>query len=623
MFHFFGRTNDGQGNSLPNWQVELVDRTTSAVVPIFSDENSTPIISVSGIANRALSDAEGNYDFFVADGVYDRRIYNDVGVFQRIDEYMPSYGSGYATIEADRAQAEREAAEAANTSAQGAATTATTKASEAAASAAIVIGAVGPMFPVYRFAPRNKTWATPSGMLDPLNVDVECNGRSFDFTKDIHAENDWTTTGTVAATYYVSSAGSDSNTGTSEADAWLSLNKVKSSAVDNAVVYLLDRWIDYNQNTAAQFNLGSNNLKIIGHPQGTLISGWRRSYDTAFMSWTAVGNAYESSASFVPTTLYSMADRKFADNGIPLQMPHVATAALAQSTPGTWHLDTGTGTLTVHMLDDRLPDVDDDWIPVTSYSGVQILTDGWFVGENLHFAFHTGAGNGAGMRFRPTTTGVAAVAKLALKNCVSMCASGNAFEIYDPLVATMDGCKGGNAHFDIFNYSTFRSSGTRAQDSTILERNCHGHAPGREAGRINGGASGSNNVSTAHGGMHIRRVGLTGHTSDNSFMADVNGCMAASYGIDMPQSEGGGLFQNGYWYQKLTGQGVTDAKGILVGCSSGSVDSGKYDLSNWNDSETAASIGEIHVSDWLGSSAISTRAGTIVKDYETGATLLP
>lgn len=96
MFHWFDTITNTRGDSLSNWQVECINLTTGAVVPIFADENSTPIASVSGFANRAVTDENGNYDFFVPSGTYSLRIYNPSGVLQRTQRYLPMYGADAA-----------------------------------------------------------------------------------------------------------------------------------------------------------------------------------------------------------------------------------------------------------------------------------------------------------------------------------------------------------------------------------------------------------------------------------------------------------------------------------------------------------------------------------------------
>jgi lysophospholipase L1-like esterase len=46
-----------------------------AAVPLYSDQNGTPIVSVSGIDNAAVSDEAGNYSYYVPNGVYTERLY--------------------------------------------------------------------------------------------------------------------------------------------------------------------------------------------------------------------------------------------------------------------------------------------------------------------------------------------------------------------------------------------------------------------------------------------------------------------------------------------------------------------------------------------------------------------
>lgn len=100
MFHYLNRIQDQNGNSIPDWQVEVVDLADgSTVIPIYADENLTPIATVSGVANRAVSDALGNYDFFVPDGKYSLRIYNADGVFQDTLRYLTMYGNAEEVVQ--------------------------------------------------------------------------------------------------------------------------------------------------------------------------------------------------------------------------------------------------------------------------------------------------------------------------------------------------------------------------------------------------------------------------------------------------------------------------------------------------------------------------------------------
>lgn len=122
MFHWFGTVTNTKGDSLPGWQIEcvqLADGTT--VIPIFADENQTPIISLSGISDRAKADSSGNYDFFVQEGTYSLRFYDTLGNFQRLQRYFPMYGNA-----PEAAIAAMEGAQAAQTAAENAAAVAQT-----------------------------------------------------------------------------------------------------------------------------------------------------------------------------------------------------------------------------------------------------------------------------------------------------------------------------------------------------------------------------------------------------------------------------------------------------------------------------------------------------------------
>lgn len=154
MFRWFGTNVNSRGDALAGWQVECVQLADGqTVVPIFADENSTPIVTVSGIANRAVVDAAGNYDFFVPSGTYSLKFYDKAGVFQRTLRYLPMYGADNATASAASAaaaaaseaaaDADRIAAQTARTGAETARTDAQ-EAQEVAETAALRAGvAVG------------------------------------------------------------------------------------------------------------------------------------------------------------------------------------------------------------------------------------------------------------------------------------------------------------------------------------------------------------------------------------------------------------------------------------------------------------------------------------------------
>lgn len=69
MFHYFNNFTNTNGDALVGYWVRALNADGS-VQPIYADENETPIVSVSGVANTAVTDSEGNYDFFIEPGIY-------------------------------------------------------------------------------------------------------------------------------------------------------------------------------------------------------------------------------------------------------------------------------------------------------------------------------------------------------------------------------------------------------------------------------------------------------------------------------------------------------------------------------------------------------------------------
>lgn len=108
MFHYINSATNTRGNALPGWFVEA--RLNNAVVPIYLDSASTPIVNVSGVENRAKVDGNGNYDFWVNEGTYDLYFYNASGVQQsptllsvqmdqtRVDLASRSVGKGASLV---------------------------------------------------------------------------------------------------------------------------------------------------------------------------------------------------------------------------------------------------------------------------------------------------------------------------------------------------------------------------------------------------------------------------------------------------------------------------------------------------------------------------------------------
>lgn len=69
MFHFFEPIRDTKGRALIGYYVRLVDGSGNGV-SLYADSNSTPIISVSGVADAAIVDSDGNANFYCNVGTY-------------------------------------------------------------------------------------------------------------------------------------------------------------------------------------------------------------------------------------------------------------------------------------------------------------------------------------------------------------------------------------------------------------------------------------------------------------------------------------------------------------------------------------------------------------------------
>jgi hypothetical protein len=83
MFHYIGTVTDRFGNGLSGWQVEIADGLS--VVEISGG-------TVPALSSRAITDPQGNFDFFVADGRYAIRYYDAAGTLRRTDNDVQMIG---------------------------------------------------------------------------------------------------------------------------------------------------------------------------------------------------------------------------------------------------------------------------------------------------------------------------------------------------------------------------------------------------------------------------------------------------------------------------------------------------------------------------------------------------
>lgn len=80
MFHYYESITDVKGNALTGYYVGVVtpdplNTTGGTDATIYADDAGTPIISASGVTNRAKVDPDGNVSFFVPTGDYHLDVY--------------------------------------------------------------------------------------------------------------------------------------------------------------------------------------------------------------------------------------------------------------------------------------------------------------------------------------------------------------------------------------------------------------------------------------------------------------------------------------------------------------------------------------------------------------------
>lgn len=79
MYHYLNDARNIHGEVLAGFFVRAVNTATNAGASLYADENLTPIVSVSGIADAALVSDDGNIDFYVGVGTYHLDFYASDG----------------------------------------------------------------------------------------------------------------------------------------------------------------------------------------------------------------------------------------------------------------------------------------------------------------------------------------------------------------------------------------------------------------------------------------------------------------------------------------------------------------------------------------------------------------
>lgn len=80
MFKYTNAFTNRSGDSLAGYFARVFDSNGNQA-DIFADDNGTPIDTISGVANAALSDENGMFRWYVAGGTYDIRFYDANDVF--------------------------------------------------------------------------------------------------------------------------------------------------------------------------------------------------------------------------------------------------------------------------------------------------------------------------------------------------------------------------------------------------------------------------------------------------------------------------------------------------------------------------------------------------------------
>lgn len=248
--------------------------------------------------------------------------------------------------------------------------------------------------------------------------------------------------------------------------------------------------------------------------------------------WTADGTAYK----ITRTNCYNVFDYANKDiYGIPIPLNWVSSASICKTTPNSWYTDEAT--VWVNTFDGRVPDKD---ILVglnlpNVYFDISNGGEIYFRG----FDFCSGAPNfdtlstieGA-VHIAGDLTSVAVfndcsfVGGYGKKTVFGKTPLTNGLAIRDVGKTYLFNCKGGYTRRDVYNYHYYDLAVTDKRQYLVFEYECMGHRAGRYSNADN---SGNNNVSTAHDGICISRVGSYGHNTDGPVCADVGDCYSVLY----------------------------------------------------------------------------------------------
>lgn len=90
MFKYYNAFTNTKGDSLPGYYARVFDAAGNQI-NLFADLSGTPISTVSGVVNAALSDDNGMYRWYCANGTYDIRFYDVNDVFVSVEIGVPMF----------------------------------------------------------------------------------------------------------------------------------------------------------------------------------------------------------------------------------------------------------------------------------------------------------------------------------------------------------------------------------------------------------------------------------------------------------------------------------------------------------------------------------------------------
>jgi hypothetical protein len=250
--------------------------------------------------------------------------------------------------------------------------------------------------------------------------------------------------------------------------------------------------------------------------------------------------------------------------GLPVPLKQVSSLALCQAEKATWYTDGVT--VWVHRLDEIIPTQLNTGLNIGVTGIDPILGSGGIVYfENFIFC---GWQNGNSLRVQGNGTATA-VGEVCVNSCFfvgkkALLSNGDGYRTFNVKDTYIFNCISAYSQRDGFNYS-YDGITTRAEREkcTVIEFKCTGY----ELGLVESG-SGSNNVSSAHNGIKILRIGTIGFRNQGATIHDVTGCTSVLYDCNLRTPFSGGIEATGTsFFFSSDGDGTGLGKAFLNNCT--------------------------------------------------------